>query len=41
MPGELKSYYKTQAHEKAMNAPIDSKKTEYDPDLIDRVRRHM
>ena len=41
MHGELKKQYMNEAHEKAMTAPIDNKQTEYDPELIDRVRRHM
>ena len=42
MHGGPKTVYKNEQHEKAMKAPINPKKEpEYDPEFIDRVRRHM
>jgi hypothetical protein len=42
MHGGPNTVYKNAQHEKAMQAPINPKKEpEYDPEFVDRVRRHM
>ena len=42
MHGGPSVLYKNEQHEKAMKAPFNpTKEPDYDPDFVDRVRRHM